>query len=1148
MQGNAGLKSRSFLGFLSAQFLGAVNDNIFRWLAVPIAKAGVKSESIPFVLAAGLACFVVPYILLAPAAGFLADRFPKRSVLIGCKWAEIAIMAAGLGVIVVGNVPAMFVVIFLMGAQSAVFAPAKLGIIPEIVDRNQLANANGLVGMTTVVAVVLGTVVGGLLFLQLDLETLENLWMVAAVLLGVAGLGLVSCFPIGRSPAGQPERPIPWNPIRETVNDLRLLGRDVTILRVSWGIAFFWSVASLAQLNVDTFVLTRLHGDQGDVSWLLGALSLGVGAGSVLAGVISGGRIELGLVPLGAGMIAVSSILLASVETSFAVAALLLILMGIGGGLFHVPLTAFLQERSPRSSLGSILAAGNFLTFCGMLLVSFGFVGLQSVLDLDSGEVFLVAGLLTMPVLAYVVLLIPQATIRFFLWMISQLVYRVRVRGREHIPEQGGALLVANHVTWIDGILLLLSSTRPIRMIAYADYVERPVIRWLTTLFRVIPIKGGSGPKAILRALKTAREAVADGDLVCIFPEGALTRSGQMQGFQRGVLRIAEGLDAPVIPVYLDELWGSIFSYRGGRFLWKRPQKWPYPVSINFGEPLHHPENIQQLKQAVQDLGVKSVQERKERQLTPPRQFLRQCKASLRRFKLSDSSGAEVTGGKLLTGALAFRRLLHDRVLGADENMVGVLLPPSVGGAIVNAALALDRRVAVNLNYTLTDDVVNFCIRECGIKHVLTSRRFLEKRPIRLDCEVVFVEDLKEQIGTLLKLRSLLTAFLAPVAMIESSLKLSEIRPDDLLTVIFTSGSTGEPKGVMLSHNNVMSNIEAVDQVFHLRNDDVLVGILPFFHSFGYTGTLWLPLTLGPGCAYHFNPLDAKTVGKLAEKYGASIIMSTPTFLRTYLKRCTPEQFHRLDLVIVGAEKLPMELAEQFEKRFGVVPTEGYGTTELSPVVAFNVPAHRTGNHGQVTSKLGTVGRIIPGGSARVINPDTGEVLGIGEEGLLQISGPNVMLGYLNHPEKTASVVQDGWYNTGDFARIDEDGFIAITGRQSRFSKIGGEMVPHILVEEHLLKALPVQDDEEPSIPLAVTAVPDERKGERLIVVHKPLGCSVDHVLKQLSDCGLPNLWLPGSDSFLEVAEIPLLGTGKLDLKHLKQLALDHFCPDGADS
>ncbi len=529
--------------------------------------------------------------------------------------------------------------------------------------------------------------------------------------------------------------------------------------------------------------------------------------------------------------------------------------------------------------------------------------------------------------------------------------------------------------------------------------------------------------------------------------------------------------------------------------------------------------------------------------MIPPRAFLRKCRSCGRREKLADSTGASLSGYKLLIGTLVMRRLLRKHVFAAGEQNIGILLPPSVGASVVNTAVAVDGRVAVNLNYTMSDEVNNYCIRQAGIKHVLTSKRFLEKNPVTLDAEMVLLEDLREKVGLFDKLAAAFLALCVPMFLLERWLGLTSKSPDDLFTIIFTSGSTGDPKGVMLTYGNVMSNILAVDAVFHISQDDVLLGVLPFFHSFGFTGTFWLVLCLEPKGVYHFNPLDARTIGKLCEQHGVTITMATPTFLRTYLKRCTPEQFSKLDTVITGAEKLPPDLAVEFEKKFGVFPTEGYGTTELSPVASVNVPPHRAGSIERAAAKPGTIGRPLNGVSFRITDPDSGAVLGVGEQGILWIKGPNVMRGYLNQPEKTAEVIRDGWYNTGDMAMVDEEGFITITGRLSRFSKIGGEMVPHIKIENAIAEILEengsasAEESDNASPLVAVSAVTDDKKGERIVVLHLPLSVPVDEIIRRLGESGLPNLWLPGRDSFYEVANIPLLGTGKLDLKGVKQLA-----------
>lgn len=1154
------LTSPGFQGLLATQFFGAFNDNMFRWLAVPLAK-GVISDTTA--LSLGLACFTVPYLLFAAHAGFLADRYSKRKVIVACKVAEIGLMALGVLAVLLGSVPLLFLVVGLMGTQSALFGPSKFGAIPELVSSSRISSANGLMALTTVVASALGFIAGNFLFgytvnPELGLAGGVTIGYAATALLSVAIVGWLTSLLITRVPAADPGRHFPVNPFGETMQGLRLLGSNRPLLRTALGIAFFWFLASLAQMAIDPLVTTQLNLLQKDVGIFLGVLVAGLGAGSVLAGLWSGGKVELGIVPIGAAVISIGGACLALVAGSVEMYATIsagakiaafvsLFILGLGAGLFNIPLEAFLQHRSERETRGTILAANNFISFSLMLATAFLFWWLRERLGISAGNIFLLLAVGTLPVIVYVCWLLPQATIRSVVWLLAHSLYRVKVRGRENLPERGGALLVANHVSWLDGILLLLASSRNIRMIAWADYVQGGFVGWLSRIFGVIPIKTTDGPKSVIQSLKTAREAIQNGELVCIFAEGEITRTGNLQPFQRGMMQIIKGTNAPVIPIYLDGLWGSIFSYSGGKFFWKRPQRWPYPVSIHFGKEIHDPNDVYEVRQAVQRLGGEAMEQRKSGQLIPPRAFLRKCRQLGGAEKIVDSSGVSLSGRKLMLASLVLRSVLKRTVFEPGEQKIGILLPPSAGGVLANTAVALDGRVAVNLNYTMSDDVVSYCVKEAGIKHVLTSKKFLEKKPTVIEgAEFVLLEDIKEQAGLGDKLPAALMTFLTPVRLVERMLGLHKKSPDDLFSIIFTSGSTGEPKGVMLSYANVMSNVQGVEQLFHFTKEDVLLGTLPFFHSFGFTGTLWLVLCLDPKGVYHFNPLDCRTIGKLSEKYNVSITMATPTFLRSYLKRCTPEQFHKLDTVVVGAEKLPQDLALAFKEKFDVFPTEGYGTTELSPVAAVNVPAIRAGNTEQVSERPGTVGRPLPGVATKITHPDTGEELGINQEGLLWISGPNVMHGYLNNDEKTREVLVDGWYNTGDIARVDEDGFVEITGRLSRFSKIGGEMVPHVRIENALAKILEAdatggEDDDNPLPRVAVTAVPDEKKGERIVVLHKPFSRPLDEVIQKLSESGLPNIWIPARDCFVEVEEIPLLGTGKLDLKAVRTTAEEHF-------
>jgi acyl-[acyl-carrier-protein]-phospholipid O-acyltransferase/long-chain-fatty-acid--[acyl-carrier-protein] ligase len=518
---------------------------------------------------------------------------------------------------------------------------------------------------------------------------------------------------------------------------------------------------------------------------------------------------------------------------------------------------------------------------------------------------------------------------------------------------------------------------------------------------------------------------------------------------------------------------------------------------------------------------------------------IRICRKRLRAAKVADTTGATLTGGELLTRALVLRRLLRRSVLAPDETNVAVLLPPSAAAVAVNLALTLDSRVVVNLNYTLPAEMLNSCLAQAGVRHVLTSRRFLERMPLELDAEMVLLEDFREAATKVDKIVSAAMAFAMPVPLLLRRLGAHKQRADDALSIMFTSGTTGDPKGAVLTHGNIESNVHGVNEIIHLASHDVLLGVLPFFHTFGYAITLWLALAFDIEAAYHVNPLEAQVVGKLCRDRKGTILLATPMFLRTYIRRCEPEDFSTLEVVVTGAERLPVQVADAFEQKFGLRPVEGYGTTETSPLISANIPPNRAPGDPTRSAREGTVGKPPSTITVKLVDLETGTDLGPGEQGMLLVKGPNVMRGYLNRPEATSAAIRDGWYVTGDICVIDEDGFIRIVGRESRFAKIGGEMVPHGMVEEALTEIVGHDEDGGPRV--VVVSVPDLDRGERLVVVHTPLEQRPAELRTALRKAGLPNLFIPDTDSFVEVDELPTLGTGKLDLRQIKHLAESKF-------
>ena len=1132
--------SRPLTGLLVCQFFGAFNDNAWKMVVTLLAmRAALNAagddptraqEAQQMYAAMGFVVFTLPLMLVSLPASVIADRVSKRTVIVAMKGLEVVLMAAGtLSLMIAPSswwVP--MAVLGAMGVQSALFSPAKYGILPELLDHEHLSRGNGLLEMWTFIAIVAGMGGGGMLLDAMG----DRSWLAAAPLTGLAIVGLVAAFRVPRVPAARSEGAM-VETVREAVRIIR--GDRVLYLAVA-GSVFYWGIASL--LGQDILVYTKSitsHLENSDTlsGVPLAVLGLGVGIGSVIAGRLSGGKVEYGLIPMGGLGMSAAALTLGGLAPGFAGTTGLMLVLGMCGGLVVVPLNAILQWRSPADRRGALIAVANVAVFGGTLAGSL--IGYYLAMrGLNARMILVVAALTVVAGTAWAVWLLPQALARFVLVLLTHTFYRLKISGRANVPETGPALLAPNHVTFLDWLFLVVSLDRPVRFIVDAHYYNNRWFGPIMRAYRAIPISSTGGPRVILRALRDAGKYLDEGDLVCIFPEGQLTRTGMILPFRRGIGRIVKGRTAPIIPVHIDGAWGSIFSFKSGRFLTKLPRQIPYRMSVSFGEALPTDTPLWRVRAAMQELGCRAWAERQALRPAVHRSFIRSVRGKPNRFALGDEIRPSVSGLRALAGAVALGKRLRGRW--ANQQRVGILLPPSVAGAMVNIAAAIAGKTSVNLNYTSGPGAMTFAAQQAGLSTVVTSLRFLEKAKLELPKGVapLYVEDLAKNITRGERLFALFLARWAPSRWLErycGALKAPTI--EDELTIIFSSGSTGDPKGVVLTHANVDSNVEGVAQVFPVEAKDKMLGILPLFHSFGYM-TLWLAANHGVGIVCHPNPLDADAVGRLVEQNRLTILIATPTFLQLYLRRCSPGAFGSLRVVLTGAEKLPDRLVEAFEGKFGIRPIEGYGATECSPVIAVSTLDVRYEGVYQAGSRRGYVGQPLPGVSVRVVDPDTWQPLGPDEPGMLLVHGPNVMRGYLGRDDLTAKAMRDGWYVTGDIALIDPDGFIKITDRLSRFSKIGGEMVPHGKVEDALHEAAGLQVQM-----FAVTAVPDEKKGERLAVLHTWDPKRIADLPKQLTEMGLPNLFVPRADQFVKVDALPFLGTGKLDLRKVKQVALE---------
>ncbi|HKI10677.1 MAG TPA: acyl-[ACP]--phospholipid O-acyltransferase [Candidatus Acidoferrum sp.] len=1118
-----------FWSLIATQFQGAFNDNALKYLVIFLiigTNLSPDEEETKVLLVGSL--FALPFILFSMTGGYFADRFSKRSVTICTKVFEIAVMLFAIAGFALHSLSMSMVAVFLASTQGALFGPSKYGLLPEILPEKKLSWGNGVIELGTFLAAISGTVVGAYFF-----DTFRGREQISGfIFLACSVLGLTTSFGISRVPAADPARKFRINLFGDLWSQGKLIAGDRVLWLAVAGNTFFFFLGALLQFDIVFYARDVLRVTVTQGSLLQASIAIGIGLGSLAAGYLSGGKIEYGLIPLGAIGITVFGFSLAAHGLAFHAVLILLALLGFFGGFFIVPISALIQHRPEEQHRGGVLAAANLLSFIGILAASGAFFALKHYLHLGPAGIFFWSSFLTLAALAYVLWLLPDSLLRLLLWIAAHSLYRLDLKGNENIPARGGVLLTPNHASWVDAVLLISATDRPIRFLMFKGVYDHPLIKPFARMLKIIPIASDQGPREMIHSLREASEALRNGEVVCIFPEGQITRIGQMLPFRRGFERIVKGIDVPIIPVNLDGVWGSIFSYAGGRFFWKWPRAIPYPVRITFGKPLPSTATSAEVRQAVQELGVDAFQRRRRYSKPLTRSFLRTARRNPRHFCMADGRTPKLTFGDAVIKAVFLARRL--RPLWNGQRMVGILLPPSIPGALVNWAALLLGKVPINLNYTTSNEALASCARLCELKAVVTSRLFLEKIHIQPPGEIIYLEDLAENPRITEKLAALLSAKLFPARLLELFLGVRRSPSlDDTAAIIFSSGSTGEPKGVILSHFNLASNVEQLEQVFQLHDGDRILGILPFFHSFGFTGALCLPALSGIGVIYHPSPLDAQAIGALVSKYSVSLLISTPTFLNSYTRRCAPEAFGSLRIVMAGAEKLPERIAQSFEDHFGIRPLEGYGCTECSPVVAVNTYDFRAAYFRQVGAKRGTIGHPLPGIGVRIIDTESGETLPVDKPGLLLVRGPNIMVGYLNRPEKTAEALKDGWYNTGDVATVDEDGFLRITDRLSRFSKIGGEMVPHIRVEEKLHELLQADGPV-----LAVTAIPDEKKGESLVVLHTLEEDVLKACLEKLAKSDLPALWKPRPDHFLFVEHLPYLGTGKLDLRHLRELAL----------
>ncbi len=1094
------------------------------------------------------ALILLPFIMLFTPSGYLADKYPKNVVMRLSAWFALGITLLITLSYYQGWFWFGFSMTFLLALQSALYSPAKYGFIKELVGERRLVQGNAAVQAVTMFSILAATFFFSLLFEWLLSDvTWESK---DALLTSIAPLGwilvaltLLEVFYAYRLPEKRSvntKMRFHWDDYRKgktQLRNLRLVYRHSCIWLSILGLSTFWAISQVMLATYPEFAKSQLMiSNTAGVQGLMALAGIGIMIGSFIAGKLSRNHIETGLIPVGAIGITLALAFFVMLDSIF-LQGLNFLFLGVMGGFFVVPLNALIQYHAKDSQLGRVLATNNLIQNIAMLsfliiTVSLAIIGVGSISIIWLLVLVGVAGTL------YTIVKMPESLLSFILSRLFAARYKMTVLGFEKLPASGGILLLGNHISWIDWALVQIASPRQLHFVIERYYYERWYLKWFLDLFGVVPINSGGAASS----LETINGLLKQGKAVCLFPEGAISRTGQLGEFKRGYERAIKNSGAKIIPFYLHGLWGSRFSRSTGFFRESRQSGFKRDIIVSFGDALPATTSADELKRRIFDLSFRSWQEDSQHIDTLPIRWLKTAKRMSFRMAATDAIGQPLSHHKFMTAVFRFATLIAHK---SPEQNIGILVPASVGGAITNMAVLALGKTVVNLNFTASTEAMQGAVKSANIQTIYTSKKFLKKleqRGINIvetfpETTILYLEDFKEEIPKSNMLLTLLAVMLLPTKLLQW-MYLKPIDRNATAAILFSSGSEGTPKGIELSHLNLAINSRQIADVLNTRENDVVMSTLPTFHAFGLLATTFMPLSEGIPIVCHPDPTDVVVIAKAIARNEATFLFGTSTFLRLYSKnrRVHPLMLQSLRMVIAGAERLNPDSREAFKAKFHINILEGYGTTETSPVASVNIPDQLDTTYWktQLGNTPGTVGMPVPGTSFRIVDPDTMEELATGEDGLILIGGPQVMKGYLNAPEKTAEVIveMDGqrWYKSGDKGHLDENGFLVIVDRYSRFAKLGGEMISLTAVEDAIFKAL-----KDPELELVAVNIPDEKKGEKVVLL-----ISNDMKLRELKtillEAGVSPMMLPAN--VINMEEVPKLGSGKTDFALAKKVVL----------
>jgi acyl-[acyl-carrier-protein]-phospholipid O-acyltransferase / long-chain-fatty-acid--[acyl-carrier-protein] ligase len=1128
------LRTRRFGPLFAGLTIGAFGDNMFRQALVILIQFRLAQqlgiEAAPLVaLAPGI--FMLPYFLFSTLAGQLADKLDKARLMRWLKFTDIFIMAGAAASLVSGNISFMFIVLFLAGLQATFYSPVKYAILPQQLAPGELLTGNALVGAGTYLAILLGAILGGILVLLP-----HGPWLVGAAMICISTAGFISSLFIPPAPSAAPELKINLNIVVEMRNLFRQVLAQPTLGLIILGHAWFWFVSTLYVGQMPTLVHEVLHSTQGVFTLFFTTFSVGVALGALIVRQMLKGAIDGRYVALGSLGLAACGTALAIALDNFPrdevlltvsdfltmgagwVVTGLLLLLALFGGIYIVPLNALLQARAKEELRARTIAASNIIDSGAMVAASLFAVALLG-LGLSIPTIWLIVALASFVALPVIITLIPQIVLKQIFQRLLRAAFDVKIEGLENLEKAGPkAVIVANHVSLLDG--LLLATFLPGKpLFAVNSFIAQ---QWWVKPFLALIEAYLIDPTQPL-AMKGLINRVAAGAHCVIFPEGRITTTGSLMKVNEGPGLIADKAGACIVPVRIEGAEYTRFSYLKGLV---RRRTFPR-LKLTVLPPQHFelPKEIvgrarrQLAGQKLYDLMSNLLFETSTLDETLVEALLdaRDLHGG-GKLVLEDRERQPISYNRVLTGLLVLSRFFKD--FAPRGGRVGVLLPNANATAVVFFALLHIGRTPAMLNFTAGLAACRAACAAATLTHVITSRKFIELARLEplieglsTQVKIVYLEDIRAQIGVFHKLCGLLCR-----PFIRYLHRRHEVKAEEAAVVLFTSGSEGVPKGVVLSHRNLLANRWQVGARLDFSGRDIVLNALPLFHSMGLTGGLLVPLMAGARVMLYPSPLHYRIVPLLAYDCNATVLFGTDTFLTGYARTAHPYDFYSLRFVLAGAEKLKDETRRLYAEKYGVRILEGYGATETAPAISLNTFMH---------NKAGTVGRLLPGMKAKLK-----AVPGITEGGRLFVTGPNIMMGYLK--VEAPGVLQppeqeDGehWHDTGDIVSMDEQGYIRILGRAKHFAKIAGEMISLGAVEAMAERCWP-------GFAHAVVALPDARKGEQLVLITTKSDAQLSELQAKLREEEQTELMLPRQ--LIHMAELPLLGTGKTDYVELNRL------------